>query len=80
MPKFRKKPVVIEARQYTRNGLEAERVAEWCGGTQVNEGLMLRTLEGPGLVNYGDWVIKGIHDEFYSCKSNIFEATYELVE
>ena len=40
MPLFRKKPVVIEARQYTRNGLEAEQVAEWSGGQQTDDGLV----------------------------------------
>ena len=79
MPKYRKKPVVIEAKQYTRNGLEAEQVADWCGGTQTNEGLTINTLEGDMKADYGDWIIKGIKGEFYPCKPDIFEATYEPV-
>ncbi len=76
---FRKLPVEIEARQYTRNGLEAEKVAEWCGGEQTDEGLIIHTLEGDHLANYGDWIIKGVKDEFYPCKPDIFNETYEPV-
>jgi hypothetical protein len=79
MAKYRKKPVVIEAQQYTRNGLDAERVAEWCNGDQTNEGCIIHTLEGDHLANYGDWIIKGIKGEFYPCKNDIFNATYEPV-
>lgn len=60
MAKFRKKPVVIEARQYTRMGLEAEKVAGWCGGQQTDRGLVIHTLEGDHLANYNDWVIQGV--------------------
>jgi len=80
MAKYRKKPVVIEARQYTRNGLEAELVAEWCGGNQTDAGLEIETLEGVMYGDCGDWIIKGIRGEFYPCKPDIFEATYEKVE
>ena len=80
MPKFRKRPVVIEARQYTRNGLEAEQVADWCDGQQGDDGLIIRTKEGDMLADYGDWIIKGVQGEFYPCKPDIFEQTYELVE
>jgi len=80
MPKFRKKPVVIEARQYTRNGLEAEKVAEWCHGQQTDDGVIIKTLEGDHLGEYGDWIIKGVAGEFYPCKPDIFEKTYEHVD
>lgn len=43
-------------------------------------GLMIRTLEGDMRVSIGDWVIRGVHGEFYSCRSDIFAATYEAVE
>ena len=79
MPNFRKKPIVIEARKYTRVGLEAEQVADWCGGTQTDNGLIIHTLEGDHLANYGDWIIRGIEGEFYPCKLDIFEQTYEAV-
>ncbi len=77
--KYRKRPVVIEARRYTRNGLEAEAVAKWCGGQQTNDGLVIHTLEGDHLADYGDWIIQGVQGEFYPCKPDIFEETYEKV-
>lgn len=78
--KFRKKPIVIEARQYTRNGMEAEAVAEWCGGNQTDDGCHIDTLEGTMLAEYWDWIIKGVEGEFYPCKRSIFEKTYEKVD
>ena len=77
--KYRKKPVVIEAREYTRNGLEAEQVAEWCGGSQTADGCIIETLEGDHLAQYGDMIIKGVAGEFYPCKPDIFWKTYEEV-
>lgn len=77
--KFRKKPIVIEAEQYTRNGIEAEKIAEWCGGQQTDDGLIIHTLEGDMLAEYGDWIIQGVKGEFYPCKPDIFESTYETV-
>jgi hypothetical protein len=81
--KYRKKPVIIEARQYTRNGLEAEQVAKWCGGTQTDEGLLITTIHGnEGLVEYGSWVIEepNAPGNFYPCTAADFKATYEPVE
>lgn len=90
--KFRKKPVVIEARQLTaENALE---VAEWCGakrsvygdllwGTALpieQRSIVIETLEGDHCGNMGDWIIKGIKGEFYPCRPDIFEMTYEKVE
>lgn len=76
---FRKKPVVIEARQYTRNGIEAESIAKWCDGKQDDDGLIIHTLEGDHRADYGDWIIKGVKGEFYPCKPDIFDVTYETV-
>jgi len=78
--KFKKKPVIIEAKQYTRIGIEAEKVAKWCGGQQTDDGLIIHTLEGDHLANYNDWIIQGVKGEFYPCKPDIFEMTYEKVE
>jgi hypothetical protein len=77
MSMYRKKPIVIEARRYTRNGMEAEAVAEWCGGHQTNDGCEIETAEGTMLADYGDWIICGVAGEFYPCKPDIFDATYE---
>ena len=86
--KFRKKPVVIEAMgPLTKDN--SEEIAAWCGGGEaprqehgqnVYDGeLIIPTLEGPHRASLGDWIIKGIKGEFYPCKPDIFEATYEAV-
>jgi len=85
MAKYRKKPVVIEAVQFTNNTAE---ILEFCGGDAYiatkdendNMTLLITTLEGSRLAIKGDWIIKGIKGEFYPCKPDIFEATYEKVE
>ena len=80
--KFRKKPVVIEAVQYDgNNGL---RLLEWMRGTECEEDMLgdyveIKTLEGTMRADKGDWIIKGIKGEYYPCKPDIFEATYEEV-
>jgi len=78
--KFRKKPVVIEAIQLTLFNLEA--VEEFVGGDLANirGGIVIATLEGPMRANLGDWIIKGVAGEFYPCKPDIFEATYEAAK
>lgn len=42
--------------------------------------LMISTLEGPHYATIGDYIIKGVHGEFYPCKPDIFHETYEVVE
>ena len=86
--KFRKKPVIIEAIQYTgRNGhilrswsdgqvIEspvAEPTEDYPNGSYVQ----IKTLEGVMCGIIGDWIIKGVNGEFYPCKPDIFEKTYE---
>jgi hypothetical protein len=80
MPKFRKKPVMIEAVQWT--GHNWDDVVPWCPMAQEGRGtaLVISTLEGDMLANAGDWIIKGVKGEFYPCKPDIFEATYEPVK
>ena len=78
--KFRKKPVVIEALQLTRDKDRAEKVRAWCGAEICYEGLRIKTLEGVMLAQFGDWIIRGVKGEFYPCKPDIFEATYDAVE
>lgn len=46
----------------------------------ANGNLMIRTLEGDMRAEYGDWIIRGVQGEFYPCKPDIFERTYEPVE
>ena len=83
--KFRKKPVVIEAMEFTEES--AVKVADWCGGSLEGRILppdewviAIETLEGVMEAKIGDWIIKGLVGEFYPCKSYIFEATYEKAD
>lgn len=86
--KFRKKPIVVEAQQLENDHLSFICVTNWVimGGGKVYEGrendwcLYIDTLEGRMRVDIGDWVIRGVKGEFYPCKPDIFEATYEPVE
>lgn len=77
--KYRKKPVVVEAIQYTDNNLLD--VVKFCGedNTIFDYYLYIVTLEGNMRVSKGDYIIKGVHGEFYPCKPDIFEETYEAV-
>lgn len=91
--KFRKKPVVIEATQWFKTGDHPE-VREIAptddlyftgmgGATLIDREQygVIGTLESPNhLVSPGDWVITGVQGEFYPCKPDIFEQTYEKVE
>ena len=77
--KYRKKPVVIEAIQY--NGENIDEIYEFTGDVleeTVTE-IGIRTLEGFMKMTPGDWIIKGVNGEFYPCKPDIFEKTYEAV-
>jgi hypothetical protein len=79
MPKFRKKPVVIEALRFGGNFDEIEAFVG--GDAEFRDGeLLVATLEGPLRAAPGDWIVKGVKGEFYPCKPDIFEATYEPVE
>lgn len=82
MPKFRKKPVVIEAEQWTGLLDDAMMAFLPAGGSGFNaEGsLSISTLEGTMRADIGDWIIKGVKGEFYPCKPDIFAATYEAVD
>ena len=86
--KFRKKPVVIEAKQLTLDSFDD--VFQW---VQINGGsveqwewdndqkwMIIKTLEGDHKAQLNDWIIKGVAGEFYPCKEYIFEETYERVE
>ena len=82
MGMYRKKPVVIEARQITPDTILD--VYHWCGGEIGNRArakqywyIVINTLEGDHKANIGDFVIKGVQGEFYPCKPDIFALTYE---
>jgi hypothetical protein len=78
--KFRKKPVVIEAVQWT--GENVTECMNFCPPLltetyRANGTLSIPTLEGKMVATKGDWIIKGVKGEFYPCKPDIFAATYE---
>lgn len=77
--KYRKKPIIVEAIQYTDDNLLE--VMKFCGEgkTLFDYYLYIVTLEGNMRVNIGDYVIKGVRGEFYPCKPDIFEETYEAI-
>ena len=85
MKKYRKKPVVIEAHCY--NGGNHEEIFNWAKEYNVtvickrgSDEITIPTLEGDHKAKPGDYVVKGVKGEFYPCKPDIFEMTYEVVE
>ena len=83
--RFRKKPVIVEAMQFTNESKDQVFNFVRCNCYAVfdkdnNPELKIQTLEGDMIARLGDWVIKGVKSEFYPCKPDIFEATYEKVE
>lgn len=92
--KYRKKPVVIDAQCWLGTADTATPIIDWIleeGGTaryvdypHENRALAtarinIDTLEGMIAASPGDWIIKGVQGEFYPCKPDIFDATYEAV-
>ena len=81
---YRKKPVVIEAELFVPYSIE--KILEWVPNSYESkdldglpDGLVIETLEGDMKASYGDYIIKGVQGEFYPCKPDIFEKTYEEV-
>ena len=95
MAKYRKKPVVIEAVRWTGKnpremwdfltGKPDERMTAsgdnfYIDHSKVKGRLIIKTLEGEHMASIGDYIIKGVNGEFYPCKPDIFEKTYEAVD
>jgi hypothetical protein len=85
MPKFRKRPVVIEAFQWFSEmgavgGVEPLILQSSSDGSPEEVRWVIHTLEGMHQVSEGDWIITGVKGEKYPCKSEIFVLTYETVE
>ena len=91
--RYRKKPVVIDAIQWT--GLNPQEIKDFVGESckidysdaayeagvrLVKADVTIRTLEGDMSASVGDYIIKGVKGEFYPCKPDIFEKTYEPAE
>lgn len=89
MAKYRKKPVVIEAIQWNEeNTLDVIRFCEGCASLKIDQDrnpyLLIRTPEDNDIdtkhaASKNDYIIKGVAGEFYPCKPDIFEQTYEPV-
>lgn len=86
MPKFRKKPVVIEAVQWNNQKIVCPPGPEWFAEAEEKgvirlsgQSLVIRTLEGDVTASPGDWIIQGVHGELYPCKPDIFAKTYEPI-
>lgn len=79
MTKYKKKPVVIEAIRFI--GSNYEEIREFIGQNTLCSDLsiVISTLEGDVVAQKGDYIIKGVQGEFYPCKPDIFEETYEVV-
>lgn len=82
--KFRKKPVIIEAIQFTnKNCKNIDEILNFCPIIKISDFaaiLNIPTLEGIMQVSKNDWIIKGIKGEFYPCKPDIFESIYEKIK
>jgi len=84
MTKYRKKPVVIDAMQFTDE--TKDQVLNFvtctcCPSYRKNKPvIIIHTLEGDMTAELGDWIIKGVQGEFYPCKPDVFKMTYEKVE
>ena len=88
---FRKKPVEILAIKWTGDNLRAiidftglnESALKWTWEEYEDvvkkDGLKIFTLEGPLMASIGDWIIQGLKGEFYPCKPDIFEKTYDAI-
>ena len=90
MTKYRKKPVEVDV-MGPLTPENRDEIAAWCHGKAeeralpgpgrgVTHGVVIHTLEGDMRAAYGDYVIRGVQGEFYPCKPDIFDATYEPAE
>ena len=88
--KAKKKPVIVEYVQWT--GENVSEIMSFCGSAahdiyQINlanmpveYSLIIKTLEGNMRAEPGDYIIKGVHGEFYPCKPDVFKETYEIID
>ena len=80
--KYRKKPVVIDAEQFTEENKNRALNFVRCNCSPDFDGdgkpiLKIQTMEGVMTASLGDWIIKGVNGEFYPCKPDVFNKTYE---
>ena len=82
----RKRPVEVEAVLVTKNHERLEKIKEWISTSgrvariDTEKCLVyIETLEGIMYAGEGDYIIKGVAGEFYPCKPDIFEKTYQVI-
>ena len=82
--RVRKLPVEVEAMQFTDefkdrvyHFVTCNHYADFEDGEPI---MRIQTLEGDMTARLGDWIIKGVNGEFYPCKPDIFDKTYEILE
>lgn len=87
MRKYRKKPAIIEAIQFFDDAETLSKISDFMNDeirvdykNPSKPVLKIKTLEGVMSANIGDYIIKGVKGEFYPCKPDIFEMTYEAIE
>jgi len=87
MAKYRKKPIVIEAIQFIDTPERLEELSKFIDNQPLrvdyknpNKPVLKLQTEGEHIASIGDYIIKGVKGEFYPCKPDIFEMTYELAE
>jgi hypothetical protein len=79
--KYRKKPVVIDAVEWTgKNGRAVGTFLEHATWRAEGVRIVIETVEGEVTASPGWWIVKDGDGEFCTCKSSVFEATYEAVE
>ncbi len=83
--KYKKRPIMVEAVQWTDDNIDE--IFDFCTAAYLDADnprneveLHIRTREGSLVANDGDYIIKGIQGEYYPCKPDIFEQTYEPVK
>jgi hypothetical protein len=82
---YRKKPIVVEAILWDGTTDTANAIWKWGGDvsvmqSKIDNSFTIWTLEGEMTALVGDYIIKGIQGEFYPCKPDIFEQTYEPIK
>ena len=77
---YKKKPVVVSAVKW--NGINLQEIREFTNNEAMikNDVLIIPTLEGTMAVEIGSYIIRGIKGEYYPCRGDIFEDTYEEVK
>lgn len=86
--RYRKKPIVVDAMQVNdyNDAMQAQRwMSDHGEVAKVNKlksgfSMFIPTLEGKMRASAGDWIIQGVNGEFYPCKPDVFDATYEVPE